>query len=76
MRTRVGSLLMSSNSVSVVNRVPLGWVTDLLACWVGAYWAGASDWSKDMLAPVSSNAVVLRSGGLVQPGLGRVEVVK
>ena len=76
MRAWVGSLFMSSNSVSVVNKVPFGWVADLLACWVGARWAGASDWSNDMLAPVSSNAVVLRSGGLLQPGVGRVVLVK
>lgn len=76
MRAWVGSLFMHSNSVSVVSKVPFGWVTDLLVCWVGARWAGAPVWSNDMLAPVSSNAVVLRSGGLLQPGVGRVVLVK
>ncbi len=36
---------------------------------VGDRWTGALDWRRDMLAPVSMRDVVLRFGGLAQPGV-------
>jgi hypothetical protein len=75
-RAWAGSLLSSTIKVSVVNNVPLGCVTDGLAICVSARWAGAPDWSKDMLAPVLIKAVVLKSSGLAQPGVVRTELTK
>lgn len=62
--------------MSVVSRVPLGWVTVLAEVWVDALWAGAPSCRREMLASVSSKAVVVRLLGLEQPGVGCTVVTK
>ena len=64
-----GSLFRSSNRLSVVTRDPFGCVMHLGAVCSFVRSAGAPVWSSDMLAPVSSRAVVFRFCGLVQPGV-------
>ena len=68
-RACVGSFVRCNRRVSVVTKVPFGCVIHFLGNCVGDRWAGASECRRDMLAPVSRRAVVLRSGGLAQPGV-------
>ena len=65
----MGSLVRCNRRVSVVTKVPFGCVIHFMGNCVGDRWAGASECRRDMLAPVSRRAVVLRSGGLAQPGV-------
>ncbi len=53
----------------MVTKDPLGCITNLFGSCCGARVAGASVCKSDMLAPVSSKAVVLRFDGLAQPGV-------
>ena len=62
--------------MSVVSRVPFGWVTVLAGDWVAALWAGAPSCRREMFAPVSSKAVVVRLVGLAQPGVDCTDVTK
>ena len=55
--------------VSVVTKVPFGFVIHFVGNCAGDRWASALEFRRDMLAPVSRRAVVLRFGGLAQPGV-------
>ena len=64
----LGSLLMSSSSVLVVNiRAPAGWMIVLVGSWCFASFAGALVVSRDTFAAESTKAVVSKFVGLSQP---------
>ncbi len=65
----MGSLLSNRSKVSVVITLsPLGWMTDFGGSCILLQAEGALVASSEMLAAVSIKAVLVRFGGLVQPG--------
>ena len=67
-RAALGSLFKRSSNVFVVNIfAPAGWMIDFVGSWMAAFLAGAVDIMSDTFAAESTNAVLSRLGGLVQP---------
>ena len=48
-------------------RAPAGWMIVFVGNWIAAMFAGAVDFARDTFAAESTNAVVSRFAGLVQP---------
>ena len=64
----LGSLLISSSSVLVVNiRAPAGWMIVLVGNWFSDSFAGALVLRRETFAAESTKAVVSRFVGLSQP---------
>ena len=72
----MGSLFSRRRRVSVVNKFPFGCETDLVGSCVDAREAGAPCWSREIFAPVSMRAMVVKSVGLAQPEVIGRELTK
>ena len=76
-RAAFGNLVSSSSSVLVVNmRAPAGWMIDFVGSWMSAKFDGAFGCRSDTFAAESTNAVVFRFGGLVQPDIENILFAK